>query len=376
MTANKILTVFVTVSYPLKIMADKIISAKKGKGHKEKVRSSANKSRTLDNKLSQPQVLDPQRLERENKEKFDKQTDYHQKYNYPVAAGMVGHWVRPDPRDTEMQVRREAAKMSGIGNGAITPWGIQSAPDDLGNWLMQKKEQEEYWQQLKLASYLIDSKNPATQDPVYTIFPELRDYPEQVHTQNLQVQEALRTMLRDGTVRGKEDNMLVYKLIQDDFILPMWPIWDPNGLILDQVYRSDDFWNWQTKAIQRGFFNPRKWHTGDMSGDANYVKMQRNIKKMILKRLYPGLRDADDTTMDNFINNISAASGYNTEPGYSLKQYNPGRAGALDGARVETKRANRSAATNAKILGLKGYNINEQIDEPLIPGFDATKLEY
>jgi hypothetical protein len=55
-----------------------------------------------------------------------------------------------------------------------------------------------------LASYLIDPERIDTQERTFKMFPELKDIPDKLHRESLGMQIRLRTLLRDGIIRGKE----------------------------------------------------------------------------------------------------------------------------------------------------------------------------
>ena len=129
---------------------------------------------------------------------------------------------------------------------------------------------------------------------------------------------------------GEDDLALIAYIIRDDVELPIYPIWDEKGLILDQVNNNlptgvtaygatrsfAEFMGLQSRATKRGLFNPRKWGVGD-DQDAKLI-YQREVKKMILRRLFPGLREQTDEFLTSFIRNfspvkISTAGGAGTD---------------------------------------------------------------
>ena len=83
-----------------------------------------------------------------------------------------------------MKIRKELVGTPSQSHGA-TPYGVMTAGPEVIDYLKAKKDQEEYWHQLRLAGFLVDSKRPETQENAWGIYPELRDVPEQYHTQNL-----------------------------------------------------------------------------------------------------------------------------------------------------------------------------------------------
>lgn len=80
---------------------------------------------------------------------------------------------------------------------------FESGPEII-DYFKDKKEQEAYLTELALAEYLIDSKRPETQEKAYAMFSELQSVPDEYYQTNLALQEALRTLLRDGQIRGKD----------------------------------------------------------------------------------------------------------------------------------------------------------------------------
>lgn len=137
------------------------------------------------------------------------------------------------------------------------------------------------------------------------MFPELKDYPEEYHQENLAIQEALRTMLRDGVISGKDDNALIAHIVRDDFILPIWPLWDPEGLVLRQATTSRTIFEMHLARADMGLFNPRKWGVQSLNLTDEQLRFQRKLKGLILRRLYPGLQDQSDDELLKFMMKLS-----------------------------------------------------------------------
>ena len=148
-----------------------------------------------------------------------------------------------------------------------------------------------------------------TIDYLQEIYPEFRSVPEEHHRTQLAIQEALRTILRDGKIRGRDDNALIAKIIRDDFVIPVFPAWDPNGVFLSGM---EPFNRLTRKGIKMGLFNPRQWGNGPenySNGDGSTsATLQRKIKRLILRRVYPGLRKADDDTIDILMTRFSSVT--------------------------------------------------------------------
>lgn len=165
--------------------------------------------------------------------------------------------------------------------------------------MKRKKGNEQYVHTLRTANLLIDPEDPSTQEKAYELFGELRDYPEEYHTQNLAMQEALRTMLRDGTIGGREDHDFIVELMREDRHLPLWPVWDPKGIIMMEAAEASgqDFLNSVQLYWKRGLFNPRTWKV-----DKTQVKgFEQKVKAVILRRLYRGAkRYTDEQLMELF----------------------------------------------------------------------------
>ena len=174
------------------------------------------------------------------------------------------------------------------------------------DYLKDKKEQEAYLNEIKRAEYLEDGSNPMTIDYLREIYPEFRSVPEEYHRTQLAVQEALRTILRDGKIRGRDDNALIAKIIRDDFVIPVFPAWDPNGVFLGSI---DPFIRLSQKGMNLGLFNPRQWGNGEESYDEGNQftnKKIQQIKRLILRRVYPGLRKAKDAEIDFLMKRFSS----------------------------------------------------------------------
>jgi len=299
-------------------MASKVLSSGKrgagAKSHKTRVNTTAAMQKKLDKKLLEPQIVNEDRLERDriasgldaNSIGFTRD-DAH-KWRYPITASHMGRYLRPDERDTDMQIRKSMIQQApGYGAGS-TPYGMMTVGPEVIDYFKQKKEQEAYVTELALGEYLIDSKRPETQEKAYAIFPELMSVPDEWYQTNLALQEALRTLLRDGQIRGPDDNSLIAKIVRDDFLLPLLPAWDPSGVIVQNL---DAFKELMSKGYRRGIFNPRQW--GMM--ESVDKEEQRKIKRLILRRLYPGLRESDDNEVNAVIKKMSAVF-----PGTSMEQ--------------------------------------------------------
>jgi len=252
-----------------------------GKNHRERVSAMNARVSRLQRKTLPPQILDKERYQ------VERTGDITGKYHQPGYE--VGHWVKPDPRDTDMKIRRELINNNPAGS---TPFGIMTAGQEVVDYLKEKKDQESYWEELRLAGYLIDSDKPDTQDHAFNVFPELKEVPEQYHVQNLAIQEALRTLLRDGRIAGKDDNSLIYHIIRPDFQLPIFPAWDPEGLIIGDQQLKSELLALQYANAKAGLFSPRNWGIKDASRQMEAV--QKKIKMMLLRRLYPGLKNKSD----------------------------------------------------------------------------------
>jgi hypothetical protein len=266
-------------------------------GHTARVKSVNKLAKKNQKKFLEPQLLDPHRYERE------RTSEKNGPGRYNIASGMVGHWVEPDSRDTKMAIKSQLAKDD-------RQMGQVMATDEDVEYIKSKKDQEYYWSSLRLGQYLIDPERPETQDHAFAVLPELKDYPDQYHRDNLAIQEALRTMLRDGKLGGLEDHELIMKIIRPDFELPIFPVWDPKGLVLTgeadlrtafQAYLDSGI----ESAVDRGFFSPRQWGV-DTQQEAS--ALQEKLKFMILRRLYPGLRDKKDYELKQFMRQISPAA--------------------------------------------------------------------
>lgn len=266
--------------------------------HTSKVKGASKLAKKNQRKFEPPQLLDKQRYDEENK--LDGTTHPG---HYNIASGMVGRYARSDPRDTDKLIKQQLARDP-------RQFGTVQATDDDVSYMKSKKDEEYYMRTLKLGQYLIDPERPETQDHAFAIFPALKEYPDEFHRDNLAIQEALRTMLRDGKLGGQEDHELIMHICRPDFELPIFPIWDPQGLTLtgdgDLKGAFQEYLNTGLKnAMATGFLSPRKWD----ATNAKASDLQLKLKVMILRRLYPGLRQKDNDEIGQFLKTLSPIDG-------------------------------------------------------------------
>ncbi len=213
---------------------------------------------------------------------------------FPVDAFHVGEWLRPGKRDTEMTIRQELIDQGGNAAAGKTPFGLMTVDNGVMDWIVDKKDQEAALARLSFATYLIDPTDPRSQEHAYALFPEMRSVPDQYHHRILAICEALRTILRDGQIRGKEDHALIMFICGPKFVIPTHPAWDPEGMLSGM---ANDKINNNEYNYRLGIFNPYNWGayfdpkatSAYGPADAGHQK-QLNLKCMILKRCYPAFR--------------------------------------------------------------------------------------
>lgn len=267
---------------------------------KSKVNRNADREEDIKEAHLPAQILDPFREHRQRKWATTSQTDDKYK-GLPTDTFLRGAWLRPDPYDTEASMK---LKMINANSGA-TPFGLAQLSDKDMKWLMYKKDQEALMKKRQLASYLIDPTDPTTQKHAEAVIPELRTVPEEKFIEEQSMQLALRAILRNGEIGGEEDNDLIAYIIRDDVELPTTPLWDPFGAILKDEKISKIIQDNEAKG--QGIFNPRSWHVNAKT-ETDAVKLQRAIKRAILRRVYPGFRKEEDAVLNSFIASWSPVS--------------------------------------------------------------------
>lgn len=144
----------------------------------------------------------------------------------------------------------------------------------------------------------------------------MKSVPDEQHATNLAAQEALRLMLRDGFISGPEDNRLIMAILREDFELPIFPIWDPQGILLSDAVTTgghsfDPVVEKLFRANKRGIFNPKRYSAESDDGKV----LHKQLKIMILKRLYPAFRKYNKIEIENFIDDfMKKPSFYDGEP--------------------------------------------------------------
>jgi hypothetical protein len=222
---------------------------------------------------------------------------------YPVQQALMGKFLATDPNaDRYMQMRHDY-KDSG------EPLGAMGADDRVFQYWDQKRDQEQYMRYLALAQLMIDPNDPTSQERAYLIVPELREVPESYHTEQLALQETLRAMLLDGQIRSPQDHALVMHLLQPDTVLPMYPTWDPQGIIVEQV--KSEFEKMYGTYIAQGLWDPKRWdHLEKTERDKYTNTAQKKIKAFILKRLYQSIRTAPLSTAEELVEKFQTESGF------------------------------------------------------------------
>ena len=153
--------------------------------HTAKVKATNKLAKKNQRKFEEPQLLDHGRYVAENA--ADGRNSIPGRYN--VASGHLGHFIRPNARDGDIAIKQQLARDP-------TQFGVVHATDEDVSYIKSKKDEEYNYRSLRLGQYLIDPERPESQDHAFAVFPELKEYPDEYHRDNLAVQEALRTMLR------------------------------------------------------------------------------------------------------------------------------------------------------------------------------------
>ncbi len=179
---------------------------------------------------------------------------------------------------------------------------------------------------------IADPERPETLEDVKHIVPELIDLPDKMHKESVGVQVRIRQLLFGNKIHGEDDHKFVFALCRYDTMLPFWPLWDPQGILIKQVlaqvkndagkslnYESllynavglrsqSDIMN---EAKQRGIWNPIRWAVNysdanwgtdsSKEGNNSSARFQLYLKMAILRKLYKNLKDWDNAKLQNFI---------------------------------------------------------------------------
>jgi hypothetical protein len=216
---------------------------------------------------------------------------------------LYGNWTRPDMDEDDRMVTKLQLVNPSTGK---TPLGSAQLEDRDIEYFRGKKAAMENVKKQELASMLINDKDPSSQQKVWETFPTLFSVPEEQFMNQLQLGLQLRVLLRDGTLGGEEDLETMMYLLRDDAVLPVGPIWDPTGAILKDESVSAAFTAWVTarNAKTHGFLNPLSWdgryETGPLGGE-----LQRVLKAVLLKRIFPAFRDMSIENIKTWIGNFN-----------------------------------------------------------------------
>jgi hypothetical protein len=286
---------------------------KSSKGQRAHIESNTKGQKKLDKRMMPPQNI----TQAEFGAQMAKSSKDGYAWQFPVAAYNTGHFIPPDTnKDTDMDLWMQLVD-SGLTKDATgkitdfkgsTQWGVPTiTPGQMEPYFKAKKEKEAYLTTLNLATKLEDPRDPRTREDMVVIAPELESVPKSYFEQWLADQITLYNLLLDGRIRSREDLMFVVKIVRDDYVIPWFPAWDPSGALLGNI---DEFKKILGIGMQCGFFNPRQWSSPDSygaSGSSSKAK-QQTVKKLILKRLFPGLKDAPEAELTDIMQRLSQAT--------------------------------------------------------------------
>jgi len=219
--------------------------------------------------------------------------------NFTREQLLTGRFIPYDEKDTDMKLLRQIQD-----DQNRTQFGTVAVdPKMLIDYYKGKKNQTDYTKFLTLGSLMIDEKDPSSQKRAYQVIPELEKIPEAFFQEQFAFQASIYQMLRDGQIRGKEDLETLSFLARQDVMLPLTPLWDLNGFIVDSIKGTKEWKAYQLKMTQKGYFNPFNWNP---KGPANSVPdemkaVQKLAKIVLFRRLLPGLRNADEKEADRII---------------------------------------------------------------------------
>lgn len=164
-------------------------------------------------------------------------------------------------------------------------------PETYISYAQKKEDEMDRENFLGMASLLIDPNNPETQKNAYSVVPELRDVPEQFYNDQVALSMTIHSMLRDGQVRGREDFELLYYILGPDFMFPMFPLWDPNGALIQELTLSAEYKDWMKKYV-KNIWNPvtRRYQPNVDKDFKGTPELNNKIKLIIAKRMFPALR--------------------------------------------------------------------------------------
>jgi hypothetical protein len=239
-------------------------------------------------------------------------------------------WIKPDEHDDIIELKRQYLLRAQPGaDPSVGPLGQMMVDKDDLQALKRKKDDEAYLRELSMAQLLI-ADDPALRqisaEKAYKIYPELQTVPEDAHKKYVGVQASLRTILRDGIIRGKDDNQLMLSVLDPLYMLPLFPLWDMDGKITNKVAANDGsrgnpflfFSNYLSTKPQntaagvayandqrrRGLFNPVRYVAIDefttlaAHNQDSHVR-NKYSKLFIMQRLYPQLKNASLLTLQN-----------------------------------------------------------------------------
>ena len=217
------------------------------------------------------------------------------------SAFHTGNYVPQDDKDSWYETYTGLVK-----NDGAKTYGNFTAPPDVVDYVEKKKDQLAYLDELRKAEFLVDNTDPSTLEKLYELYPELKEVPRKWYKDMLALQFSLFNILFKGRIESREDHNLIMHICSPYFIIPIYPAWDPVGLITFSTTWSGLLENYQTQNqnnIRRSIWNPFQRASDQIEGPSQVLSaadfeagkwIQQPIKLAIIRRLYPRLANKGD----------------------------------------------------------------------------------
>ena len=231
----------------------------------------------------------------------------------PVSFITSGPYKQPaTKKDMQMETIRQYQTSGKQPFGPLGPLD----PFQTGEYLMSKQKEQERFDLTTFATALINPKDPRTQMHAFEIAPQLKEIPQKAMERSLKIQVALHNMLFSGYVGGEQDFELLFEMLDPRFIIPVFPLYDARGEIMEQIKKDPKFKSWVAKSSGVNTYQPWQNFGGTAENkqigelmNTEYWKISETVKEIIYKRLLPGLSDKPIADVKEYIKNMRAQRG-------------------------------------------------------------------
>lgn len=221
--------------------------------------------------------------------------------------------VHPAPGVEEMNIRSKFKAPNGQENNFRLS---EMKPEELVRMQKDLETQSKTILAHRISAWSINKNRPEDKARLKDIDPELYDKMYHETTDAATFSMYLDQILKAGMIRNEEDRLFVTSLLDPQIIIPVFPLWDPDGNVLGEKEWSAIMEKIKDESLPEqtfgfGIFSKKLLSSTPVVGfqSLGNTPTQRRIKAMILFHLLPelkenGAKSIDDIARDGVNDNL------------------------------------------------------------------------